>query len=146
MEVKFKGSVTKVKEQMKKDRRGMKAEIERLEKEKKKNKGILPVKDKKRLNHLERTLHIFSVSSTLPADFEGLVINGKLLQDYLKKLKGWSFKLEKTDESIKLWYGRERPYLNGLLELYPLNHYFEDYEDIPKLEIIYPEGELHGES
>lgn len=137
MEIKIVGNTAKVKEQMKKERQERKSEIAALERKKKKAKGILTQPDQKRLNHLERTLHIFSVSSTLPADFQGLIINGKLLQAYLKKLKGCDYKIEKKDESVKLWYGRERPYLNGLLELHPLNHYFEDYEDIPKLEIHY---------
>ncbi|MFA1819024.1 hypothetical protein ACDX78_02270 [Virgibacillus oceani] len=141
MEIKIVGSTTKVKEKMKKERQERKSEIAALERKKKKAKGILIPPDQERLNHLERTLHIFSVSSTLPADFDGLIINGKLLQAYLKKLKGCDFKIEKSHEttlpSIKLWYGKERPYLNGLLELYPLNHYFEDYEGIPKLEIHY---------
>src|SRR5690625_6366705 len=97
----------------------------KLEKE-----ALVRVSDKEQLEYLGNSIPVYSVSITLPAEIEGLIINGKLLQTFLKKLKGFRKELIVQEESVLLKYGEKQGAWTGEMELYDISSFFEGFSDI----------------
>lgn len=124
----------KGKEMMKKLRADNQKEIRRLEKiTSGKGRRNLTEKEFGSLEWLKRSIPIYSVSKVLPVKYGGLIINGKLLKAYVKKLKGFEIKVQSDEEKFILRYGKERGKYTGRLELYDLSEFFQGFPNIPEL-------------
>lgn len=113
----------------------------RLGKEMMKEKRAQLVKDIKsetssyNVSGLEKLIPVYSVSVTIPATYEGLIINGLLLTRFIKKLKGFRYEVQVDDKKLILNYGKRWGRWTGRLELPDLSEYFKDYPNIPRLEV-----------
>lgn len=119
--VSIEGNVSPVKKFMKIKRAEVVKEIEGLE------KGIISVAklDKK---YIER--NVYSVSKTLPARYDNIVINALLLERFLKKLDRKVLTFEKTENSLLIKYEK------GEFELFDISRYFEDIADLPTVVLV----------
>lgn len=117
--IEIKGNYSNVKELMKQKRAKLNKEIKMLESSE--------VSDffKMRKKYIKR--NIYTVSKTLPASYEGIIINALLLERFLKKLNSKVIRFEKAEKSIFVYYD------NGHLELYDISEYFSDFNNIPEL-------------
>lgn len=117
--IEIKGNYSNVKELMKQKRAKLNKEIKMLESSE--------VSDffKMRKKYIKR--NIYTVSKTLPASYEGIIINALLLERFLKKLNSKVIRFEKAEKSIFVYY------FNGYLELYDISEYFSDFNNIPEL-------------
>jgi len=127
------GDFKKGKEQMKEKRKENMKQLNKLRKKLEKE-ALVRVSDKEQLEYLGNSIPVYSVSITLPAEIEGLIINGKLLQTFLKKLKGFRKELIVQEESVLLKYGEKQGAWTGEMELYDISSFFEGFTDIPKIE------------
>lgn len=121
---KIEGNSTEIREWMKTKRAETAREIRKLEK-----KNYPTTK-------LGRQLIVYSVSKTLPVEFDGMIINGKLLLDFYKKLDAnWvDFKVDHEHKKVILHYRNAGSGLPGILELCDLFPFFTSrLSSIPKL-------------
>lgn len=98
-------------------------------------KEIKSEKSSKSKAELEKLIPIYSISVTIPATYEGLIINGLLLTRFIKKLKGFRYEVQVDDKKLILNYGKRWGRWTGRLELPDLSEYFKDYPNIPRLEV-----------
>ncbi|MBU5594897.1 hypothetical protein KQI76_06940 [Amphibacillus sp. MSJ-3] len=122
MEPRIVGNFTEGKEMMKKKREELRKELNQAEK-----KGVVKAKSLKRL------IAIYSVSATLPAEIDGIIVNGLALTRFIKKLKGFRYEIIVEGDCLTVNYGKTRREWTGKLVLYDMSSYFEGYPDIPKL-------------
>jgi|SRR5699024_5609644 len=127
------GDFKKGKEQMKEKRKENMKQLNKLRKKLEKE-ALQSVSEEEQLEYLENSIPVYSVSLTLPAEIEGLIINGKLLQSFLKKLKGFQLELTVQEESVLLQYGEKQGEWTGEMELFDISSFFEGFTDIPKIE------------
>lgn len=117
------GDVKPIKEAMK-QRRG---EMQKLER---RNKNVY---ESSRYRVLIRQ---YSVSLTLPVKTpEGIIINGKVLQQFLKKLKKMYYEIHSSTKSLVVYYGNSPSDWSGKLHLYDISEYFKGFENIPELAV-----------
>src|SRR5690625_4559929 len=128
------GHFTKGREMMKARRTELQKEIKRFENKHKKLK-VIPGADIKLVKELKAKVPIYSLSKTVPAKYQGIVVNGQLLIRFIKRLKGFRYEIEVKNGRLYLYYGERRNQWTGTLTLYDLSKYFEGYTDIPKLVI-----------
>ncbi|MFB7301700.1 hypothetical protein [Heyndrickxia sporothermodurans] len=121
------GDLEKVKAEMKQKAQGYKA-TERAIKKLHKGVKVLPAVDQKRLDNLEHLQKIYSASWVLPVKVEGIIINYKVLQAYLKKLEKFNLKISVSDDCLTLTYKQDQ---KGYIELYDMTKYFHDFKHIP---------------
>lgn len=95
----------------------------------------LPTSELKELNQLYDLIPFCSVSSMLPARVDGIIVNVKLLQRYIRKLRGYDLKISVKDNSLILEYEGIFKKSKGYLRLYDISNHFEGYPDIPELAI-----------
>lgn len=126
---------------MKEDRRRRMNRIRSLER--KHDRSIenggsgLPASELKELNQLYRSIPFCSVSTMLPASIEGIIINVKLLQSFMRKLGSRYVCSIKVDErKLILTYKDKFKGNKGILELLDISQHFQGFTDIPKLEIV----------
>lgn len=89
------------------------------------------------IKFLNESIPIFSVSRTIPAEHKGIVFNGKILQAFVKKLKGFHYQITTDETGLNLEYGRKHGEWTGELQLLNLSDYFKDFTDIPRMVIDY---------
>ena len=130
--IKTKGSFANGREMMKSYRAAAKKGITQLDRKERKNE-ILTVKEKGELEALKKSVPVYSLSQTLPAKYEGLIVNSKLLDRFFKHLKDMNWELHVTDNVLILRYFKNGN--EGILRLYDLTPYFEEFNDIPEMEI-----------
>lgn len=137
MEISINGDFTQGRKQMTEIRKSKVQERNKLERERKKKQkenqytGSL----ENRIKKLDHEINMYSVSKMMPTRHNNrIVINGKLLQDFIKKLKGFHYTIEDKEQSLKLKYGREYGKWTGELELFDLSNYFAGFTDMPELE------------
>lgn len=124
------------KELMKEDRKRRMNAIRKLERQHAKLNVTPPVSELNQLEALRKKIPFCSVTETLPAKLDnGLIINAKLLQAFMKKLRGFQYKFTITDDSLILHYGKRHGTWTGKLELCDISTHFKGFTDIPKLEI-----------
>lgn len=85
------------------------------------------------VNHHEKDLKIYSSKYVLPAKFKGLIINYKLLMDFLKKIKKFDIQLEIEDGNLIVKY-RDFKGIKGVLHLSDISFYYEGIHGIPEIE------------
>ncbi|MBN6205561.1 hypothetical protein JYK21_03775 [Ralstonia pickettii] len=95
--------------------------------------------DISRLYKLEKQRLFYSVSKTLPARVEGIVINVKLLQSFIRKLGSkYDYSIKVEDKNLILNYKSRSGKGQGSFTLYDISEAFKNFTNIPKLE--FPEG------
>ncbi|MBT2696376.1 hypothetical protein J7E79_02855 [Bacillus sp. ISL-40] len=77
---------------------------------------------------------MYTPSKTLPVKVAGIMVNYKLYESFMKKLKGFQTKLVIAEDSLKLEYWRHGS-SKATLELVDISHYFEGFKHIPVAEI-----------
>lgn len=104
-------------------------------------------KDVDKLNKLDRSIDVleahirkFMKSRMEPARVGNIVINNKVYEPFMKKLKNLYYRTTVTDEKLIVEYGTTPVKWTGLLELYDLSHYFEGYGAIKKEVSVYVEA------
>lgn len=135
MKITIKGDFKTGRESMKLERRRLTSEIRKLERKHEKLRVMPSNKELNQLRSLQKKVPIFSVSLTIPVKYEGIVINGKLLQAFNRKLRGMYRQITADEKKLVLHYGHRPKEWIGELELYDLSHYFKGFTDIPKLVI-----------
>lgn len=134
MTVKINGSHTKVREAMKEKRKDVNKEIRRLVK-KRRTKQTLSVDEGNRLKNLEKSIPVYSTGKTLPAYYQGIIVNSKIVQSFMKKLKGLNYTIEINDGALEIRYSSSKDRQKGLLVMNDLTPYFEGMADIPVMEM-----------
>lgn len=137
MNITFNGDFTDGRELMKVKRQQLINEIKRLEKEHKKLEAYPPQSELNHLESIRSKLPFYSISKTVPVEFKDIIINGKLLKAFIKKLKGFQYQITTNEHRLKLEYGRKHGNWIGELELFNLSSYFKGFTDIPKMEVSY---------
>ncbi len=134
MTIEIKGDFSKGREKMKDYRAAALKGIKQFEGKERKSR-TLTVKEKEEFDALKKSIPVYSLSKTFPAKYKGIIINSKLLKAFLKKLKGLSYEIFPYEDKIRVRYGKIYGEWTGTLELYDLSRYFEDFNDIPEMEI-----------
>lgn len=86
-------------------------------------------------NHLLQLM--YTPSKTLPVRVEGLTINFKLYEAFMKKLKGFETNLVVTNSSLRLEYWKFGRHAKGFLELNDITPFFNDFQHIPVARVDY---------
>lgn len=135
MPVKVIGDFEIGREQMKLQRRESMKEITRLER--KIENQTLTSSDRNRLNRLDSELKFCSVSVILPAEIEGIMVNVKTLQAFVKKLQRDHVLTFSVDEQklTLVYQDRYKKRNKGKLILLDISKHFKNYVDVPKLVI-----------
>ncbi|WP_370222037.1 hypothetical protein [Cytobacillus sp.] len=76
-----------------------------------------------------RLLRLYS-AKTFPVRVGSIVIDYKIFQSMIKKLKGYETELTLTDYSLRLRYWKTGN--KGILELLDIQSYFEGFQHIPR--------------
>lgn len=119
---------TKGKAMMKSLRSDNQKEIKKLEK----LKGAQAFEVSEDINQLRKSLDVYLVSKVLPVRYGTVIINGKLLQAFMKKLKGYEVEFEATeDKGFKVKYSKENS--KGVLFLEDISKHFQGFPSIPEL-------------
>ncbi len=128
------GDFEKVKAEMKEAYKA-KADVARALKKLHKKPYERPVFVNQKIDALEKLQGIYKVSQVLPVRIEGLIINYKLFNAYIKKLRGFKVELFLflEDEFLVLEYQKDQT--KGLLELRDLSQYFKGFDHIPCAEV-----------
>ncbi|MFT4415300.1 hypothetical protein ACLM5H_15675 [Fredinandcohnia humi] len=135
MTIKVIGDFEKVKSEMKKANKSISDEIKAIKKPYRRN---TPHHVQHRIDYLASKGRIYSVSKVLPVRIDGIVINFKLYEAFMKKLKDFETNVLSTPEGIVVQYWKRRSLAQGkgLFKLYDLNKYFKGFEHIPNAEIV----------
>jgi hypothetical protein len=126
-----------VKPQMQIRTENIKSQLKHLEK--RENQGSYV--DCTKVNRLEMDLKIYSVKYVLPVKIGGLIINYKLLTDFLKKIKKFDVDFRIEDGNLIVEYSQIKGN-KGILHLGDLTPYYRDFHSIPLVEL--KQGVLHG--
>ncbi|PTY76237.1 hypothetical protein B5V89_18675 [Heyndrickxia sporothermodurans] len=121
------GDLEKAKAEMKQKAQGYKNAEKALRKLHKKDK-LIPAHVQTKLDNLVRLQKIYSASWVVPVKVGGIIINYKVLQAYLKKLKKFNLKIAVSDDRLTLTYKQDQ---KGYIELYDMSKYFHDFKHIP---------------
>lgn len=90
------------------------------------------------LHENDKFLNYFTVSSMLPVQVAGMIINYHLYQRYMKKLKNFSVDLVVDEWGVTIRY-RSNTGVNGELQLFDLSPSFDaikELKSIPKAELV----------
>lgn len=140
MSISIEGDFAIGRELMKQNRKNRSKEITRLSKEHDKmyeNNTGSPVSTSNKIERLEKSIQFCSVSLTLPAEIDGIIINAKLLQAFMKNLNK-DYRTSFTVDEYKLqldYWNRFKHSDRGNLTLFDISDHFKGYTDIPKLVI-----------
>ncbi|MEK3887475.1 hypothetical protein [Bacillus sp. FSL K6-3431] len=93
-----------------------------------------PVAVNKMLDRLEDIQKMFKVSRVLPVKIEGVIINFKAYQSFVKKLRKLDAKVSFRDGVLCLEY-QTGPKTGGCLEFEDLTIHFQGFQHIPVAEI-----------
>src|SRR5690625_4809743 len=126
--IETKGNFSKGRNLMKSKRAEALKEIRKLEK-----KYNLTTEESYRLEFYKKTVPVYSLSQNLTAKYEGLIVNSKLLIQFIKHLKDMNWEISIEGDTLKLQYLGKNS--GGLLEVYDVSPYFEDFNDIPEMKI-----------
>jgi len=129
------GSFEQLKAEMKHNQEIVKRQIKELEKERKQKK-YLTESEQKRLQELEKLFRLYTPSKVLPVRIEStdLIIDSKIYQSFMKKIKGFSFEITVIADSLRIRY-KSAFQSQGYIEFYDLSPHFADFQNIPVAEI-----------
>lgn len=112
------------------------SELSELKQKRRKLKGTEKAKLNGPISDLDLLISRFMKSKMEPRRVRNIIINYKLLDRFLKKLKGFKTKSTITDNMFLLQYGKDPNNYTGKLELIDLSEYFEGYGEVPEVEIL----------
>lgn len=84
------------------------------------------------IKDLQAHIRRFMKSKMEPARVGNIIINNKIYEQFMKKLKGLHYETSVTDNRLIIEYGKKPGNWTGKLELYDLSHHFEGYGEITK--------------
>lgn len=128
--IEVKGNFAQGREMMKTKRAKAQKEIKRLEK-----KMSLTKEEDELLQGHRDEIPVYSLSRNLPARYENLIINSKVLVSFMKKLKNMKTEIRTEEGMLTVSYKNQDGSQTGLLELYDQSPYFKGFNDIPEMEI-----------
>jgi hypothetical protein len=123
-----------VKSQMQNEIRDIKSKLKDLKKREQKGMRVSCTE----IDKLENLQRIYSSKYVLPVKFEGLIINYKLLSDFLKKIKNYNLKGSVIDGALTIEYMKEKG-MKGQLQLNDISHYYQYFQGIPAMSLEYGE-------
>ncbi|MFD2446409.1 hypothetical protein ACFSO7_20820 [Bacillus sp. CGMCC 1.16607] len=126
-----KGNVIDLKVEMKQAHKTTSLAVTALKKPYKKM-GYIPSHIQTKVDELTSKIEMYSVSKTLPVRIEGVVINLKVFEVFMKKLNGFEKSIIFQSDGLTVQYWK-KGYLSqgkGLLKLYDLSKYFDGFEHI----------------
>ncbi|GGP07316.1 hypothetical protein [Oceanobacillus neutriphilus] len=117
--------------QKRKEKSDLTKQLRKMRKEKASPEDLIRLEN--RVKKLTDLINRFKPSNTEPRYVDGLLINYKLYQRYIKKLKGFSIRHEILPDKLLIYYhdGSTR----GKLELFDLSGPLEGLSDFPKGEL-----------
>lgn len=139
MNYKINGDFSKGRELMKHIRSEKAKERNKLERaiKKKQKENQFTGKLEGELSRLNLEINRFSVSKMIPLKLEnGVVVNGKIFERFIKKLRGFFYTLQAQENTLQVRYGKIYGEWTGELHLHDVSHYYEGFNDIPELEIF----------
>lgn len=86
---------------------------------------------RKRAHEINDRLLRFYSSKTFPVRVGSIVIDYKIYQSMVKKLKGFETEIILTDYSLRMLYWKTGTRNKGILELSDIQSYFEGFQNIP---------------
>lgn len=86
----------------------------------------------KSIEDLNSYIRRFMKSKMEPAVVGDIVINNKIYDQFLKKLKGLHYEITVTNDRLIIEYGKKPGIWTGKLELFDLSHHFEGYGKVTK--------------
>lgn len=89
----------------------------------------------KAVKHNETLQLMYSTTSTFPVKVGGIIINYKLYQAFMRKLKGFEMRISITESSLALMYWKRNGSAKGILTLDDLTPYFENFRYVPVAEL-----------
>lgn len=124
------GGTDKVKAEMKKAAAAITDEIKEIKAKYKKEKvKKLPKDAEAKIEALERTKGMYGVSNILPVRVGEIVINFKLYETFMKKIKDFQIDMTVSDECVQVDYRKGQA--QGTLVLEDMSSYFGGFEHIP---------------
>ncbi len=116
------------------------AELSKLRKERRKltKAGSWDKKNTldKTIEDLDFYIRGFMKSKMEPARVENIIINNKLYEQFLRKLKGLHYEITVTNDRLIIEYGKSPGNWTGKLELFDLSSHFNGYGEITKKVLI----------
>ncbi|KEF40443.1 hypothetical protein M670_00469 [Schinkia azotoformans MEV2011] len=88
-------------------------------------------KAKEKIDPLNYQLAIYQ--SVIPVNFKGLIINYKLYESFMKKLKGFETKITEDQGPLFVEYREFGKRRKGVLALEDLSRHFVDFKSVPTL-------------
>lgn len=122
----IKGDTSEVREYMRKKRRETVKGIKELERSE---------VDREKLKELRAAVAIYTQSYSMPVQIETIVINGKLLEKFLKRISGMPYEFFLHEDKLRVCYGEKPGKFQGVLELQNLSKYFKEPIIFPRLVI-----------
>lgn len=110
----------------------LKKELKQLRKGKNNYSAIGKVENK--INELEQFIKTFSKSNMQPVKIEGIVINFKLYERFMKKLKSFHIEQELKDNKLFVHYNNGSS--KGTLTLEDISEHFPDTSKIQEGDLI----------
>ncbi len=81
----------------------------------------------------------FMKSKMEPAKAGDIIINNKIYEQFIKKLKGFEVEIQIAEDKLILQYGKTYGSWTGTLELYDLTSHFEPYGEVTKeADLLWP--------
>jgi|SRR5690625_86143 len=108
------------------------SELSELKKKRRKLKGSEVGKLDEPIQDLEDLVRRFRKSNMEPRQVGDIIINYKLYDRFVKKLKGYMTKVTIKEDRLLLQYGKNYGNWTGSLELHDLSDHFEGYADVSK--------------
>lgn len=124
------GGTDKVKAEMKKAAAAITDEIKGIKTKYKKEKGKkLPRDAEVKIEALEHRKSMYGISYILPVRVGEIVINFKLYETFMKKIKDFQIDMTISDKCVQVVYRKEKT--QGILVLEDMSSYFEWFVHIP---------------
>lgn len=130
----IKSSTDKVKTEMKKATAAITDEIKEIKAKYKKEKvKVLPKEAEAKIEGLEHRKDMYSVSKILPVCIDGLIINFKLYETFMEKIKDFQIDIKVTNEHVQIDYQKGKA--QGTLVLEDMSPYFNGFVHVPVGEV-----------
>lgn len=84
------------------------------------------------IKELDQYIRRFMKSKMDPVKVEGIVINRKIYEPFMKKIKGLHVEKKFEDNSLVVYYGKSSVELTGKLVLQDLTPHFEPFGQVKK--------------
>lgn len=120
--------------------KGKRAEISSLKAKRRKEKTASKKAEWDRpIQEKELFVRKFMKSKMEPAKAGNIIINNKIYEQFIKKLKGFEVDISIEEDKLVLQYGKIQGEWTGVLELYDLSSHFNEYGEVTKeADLLWP--------